>query len=200
VRDVPDMYRRLDIMRGRLELLGLGNETHTARMARRLADGADPRPLIALLELLEPVSFGERAKLQPLVQQTPLVFAVDAARPDPPSHWQSRTLVEALSSNDGRARAVLDSAFTAWKALAPAVDSLATREPLVRDAVPAAQALARVAAIGQEYLAQLARGPVPADWIKARLTELDALAKPQGLLRVTVLPAVRQLLEGAGAR
>jgi hexosaminidase len=200
VRDVPEMYRRLDIMRGRLELLGLGHEAHTARMARRLADGADPRPLIALLELLEPVSFGERARLQPLVQQTPLVFAVDAARPDPPSHWQSRTLVEALSSNDGRARAALDSAFTAWQSLAPAVDSLATREPLVRDAVPAAQALARVAAIGQEYLGQLARGPVPADWIKARLTELDALAKPQGLLRVTVLPAVRQLLEGAGTR
>jgi hexosaminidase len=200
VRDVPDMYRRLDIMRGRLELLGLGHEAHTARMARRLADGENPRNLIALLELLEPVSFGERAKLQPLVQQTPLVFAVDAARPDPPAHWQSRALVDALASSDAKARAALDSAFSTWRALAPAIDSLAAREPLVRDAVPAAQALARVAAIGQDYLGQLARGPVPPDWVKARLTELDALAKPQGLLRVTVLPAIRQLLENTGAR
>ncbi len=199
VRDVPDMYRRLDVMRGRLELLGLGHESHTARMARRLADGDDPRALIALLELLEPVSFGERARLQPLVQQTPLVFAVDAARPDPPAHWQSRRLVDALASGDARGRAALDSAFTAWQALVPAIDSLAGREPLVRDAVPAARALARAAAIGQDYLGQLARGPVPPVWITTHLTELDALAKPQGLLRVTVLPAVRQLLESGGS-
>jgi hypothetical protein len=189
------MYRRLDVMRGRLELLGLGHEAHTPRMARRLADGDDPRALIALLELLEPVSFGERARLQPLVQQTPLVFAVDAARPDPPAHWETRALVAAVASNDGKARGALDSMFTAWRALAPAIDSLAGREPLVRDAVPAAQALARVAAIGQDYLGQLGRGPVPPEWIKARLAELDGLAKPQGLLRVTVLPAIRQLLE-----
>jgi hexosaminidase len=200
VRDVADMYRRLDIMRGRLELLGLGHEAHTPRMARRLADGENPRSLIALLELLEPVSFGERARLQPLVQQTPLVFAVDAARPDPPAHWETRALVAAVASNDGKARGALDSMFTAWRALAPAIDSLAGREPLVRDAVPAAQALARVAAIGQDYLGQLARGPIPPEWIKARLTELDGLAKPQGLLRVTVLPAVRQLLESGGTK
>src|SRR5688500_20217106 len=37
VRDVSDMYRRLGVMRGRLEALGLGHESHTPRMARRLA-------------------------------------------------------------------------------------------------------------------------------------------------------------------
>jgi hexosaminidase len=203
VRDVPDMYRRLDVMRGRLELLGLGHEGHTARMARRLADGQDARALQTLLELMEPVRFGERATLQPLVQQTPLVFAVDAARPDPPAQWNTRRLVlTALAAGDAAAfaRSALDSAFTAWAALGTALDSLAVRAPLAADAVPGAHALARVAAIGREALEQLTRGPAPPDWSKARIAELDLLAKPQGLLRVTVLPAVRQLVEAGGRK
>ncbi|HEV8613594.1 MAG TPA: family 20 glycosylhydrolase, partial [Gemmatimonadales bacterium] len=203
VRDVPDMYRRLDLMRGRLELLGLGHEEHTARMARRLAGGQNAHALQALLELMEPVRFGERANLQPLVQQTPLVFAVDAARPDPPAQWNSRQLVLAALAAGGEAasaRSMLDSAFAAWAGLAIPLDSLALQAPLAAAAAPGARALARVAAIGREALAQLARGPMPSDWSKARLAELDRLAKPQGLLRVTVIPAVRQLLEAGGGK
>jgi hexosaminidase len=203
VRDVPDMYRRLGVLRGRLELLGLGHEAHTARMARRLADGQDAAPLTALLELMEPVRFGERASLQPLTQQIPLVFAVDAARPDPPSQWNSRSLVTAALTAGGAGAVAwrsLDSTFTAWAALAPAIDSLAEREPLVKDAVPAAHALARVAAIGSEAMPTRWQTAPPPEWIKAKLAELDALAKPQGLLRVTVIPAVRQLVESRGAR
>src|SRR6185503_17931151 len=45
VRDIPDMYRRLGVMRTRLERLGLGHEVHTQRMARRLANGGDARAL-----------------------------------------------------------------------------------------------------------------------------------------------------------
>ena len=202
VRDVPDMYRRLGVMRGRLELLGLGHEAHTARMARRLAQGQDPAALIALLELLEPVRFGERASLQPLLQQTPLVFAVDAARPDPPAQWNSRRLVQtALAQGEAAsARRTLDSTFAAWVVLAPSLDSLAVHAPLAKDAVSAGHALARVAAIGRDALDQLGRGAAAPEWAKARLTELDLLAKPQGLLRVSVIPAVRDLVEAAAPR
>jgi len=200
VRDVPDMYRRLAVMRNRLELLGLGHEGHTARMARRLADGHDPGALTALLELVEPVSFGERASLQALVQQTPLVFAADAARPDPPAQWNARQAASAALQRGeaAAARRGMDSSLVAWSRLAPALDSLGREAPLVRDAVPAARALVRVAEIGREALGQLGRGPAPPEWVKARLAELDALGKPQGLLRLSVIAAVRQLVEGSG--
>ena len=200
VRDVPEMYRRLGVMRGRLELLGLDHETHTARMTRRLVPGEEPAALLALLELMEPARFSERSARQPLVQQTPLVFAVDAARPDPPAQWQSRALVSAALGQGNpalAARQALDSTLRGWQALVVPVESLARRTPLAGDAVPAARALARVAEIGREALGQLTRGP-GADWSKARLAELDSLAKPQGLLRVSVIPAVRELVSAAG--
>jgi hexosaminidase len=198
VRDVPDMYRRLDLMRSRLELAGLGHESHTARMARRLANGEDPAPLEALLQLMEPVRFGERASLQKLTQPIPLVFAVDAARPDPPAHWAYRALVAGFLAGDagrngGAALNRLDSAFVNWRRMPEEIARLGERAPLARDAMPAAQALARIAAIGAEALG---RGSRPAEWRNARLAELDSLSRPHGLLRVSVIPAVRMLVEG----
>jgi hexosaminidase len=203
VRDVPDMYRRLATLRSQLESLGLSHEGHTARMARRLTDGSDPTALIALLELMEPTRFGERASLQALVQQTPLVFVVDAARPDPPAQWAFRSLAgAAVASGPGAAgaRTQLDSAFAAWRLLPTATESLAARTPLIRDAIPAAQALSQVAAIGSEALARLPLHSAGADWVKAKTAELDRLSKPQGLLRVSVIPAVRQLVEATGSK
>jgi hexosaminidase len=203
VRDVPDMYRRLAVMRGRLEAVGLGQEGHTPRMARRLADGHDPAALIRLLGFTEPVRFGERVGLQKLTQETPLVFVVDAARPDPPAQWNFRAMAAAALGTGAAAttaRRELGRSFTAWPQLQAGIDSLGAQVPLARDAAPAARALARAAAIGGEALAQLERGAATADWVKARLSALDSLARPQGLLRVTVIPAVRQLVEGAGSR
>lgn len=200
VRDVPDMYRRLGLMRSRLELAGLGHESHSARMARRLAHGQDPAPLLELLQLTEPIRFGERVSRQPLTQAVPLVSVADAARPDPPAQWAYRELVAAVlagpaDGSGGAARARLDSAFASWGRLPGAIARLAEGAPLVREALPAARALARVGAIGLEGLNQ-APGAGSPEWRRGRLAELDSLFRPQGLLRVSVIPAVRRLVEG----
>ena len=201
VRDVPDMYRRLGVMRGRLEALGLGHESHTPRMVRRLADGHDPSALIRLLSLTEPVQFGERASLQRPTQLTPLTFAVDAARPDPPAHWRIRALAAAATGSlpdAPAARRELAAQFAEWTALSPALDSLARRTPRVREVLPAARALARVAAIGGEALTRVTSGRSDPEWTRARLAELAALSAPQGLLRISVISGVARLVRGGG--
>lgn len=199
VRDVPDMYRRLAVMRWRLAELGLGHEEHSPRMARELAEGQNPEALVAFLGLVEPVSFGERTAIKRPTQLTPLRFVVDAARPDPPAQWDMRALATAALAGDQSARARLREAFRAWPALLPALDALAARAPRVGDAAAAARALTRAGGIGIEALDQLDRGPAPADWIAARSAALDSLSRPQGLLRITVIEAVRQLIRGTGA-
>ena len=202
VRDVADMYRRLGTMRIRLEALGLGHETHTLRMARRLAGGHDAGALTRLLALTEPVRFGERSSLQRPTQLTPLTFAVDAARPDPPAQWRYRALAAKATGSlpdAATARRELSASFADWAGLLPAIDSLARLTPRAREALPAARALVRVAAIGSEALARLAAGMVDSAWSKARLAELSALQVPQGLLRLSVIPGVARLVRGDGA-
>ena len=197
VRDVADMYRRLDLMRPRLELAGLGSESYVARMARQLSNGQDPTPLRQLLELVEPARFGERASLQKLNQQVPLVFIPDAARPEPPSHWAYRSLaMELFSANPGTARVRFDSAFARWRRFPQEIERLSVDAPLVRDAIPAARGLARVAAIGAEAL-EAPAGAARAEWARGRLAELDTLFRLQGLLRISVIPAIKLLVQGS---
>lgn len=99
---------------------------------------------------------------------------------------------------DAEARARLREAFTAWPTLASAMDTLALSAPLVRDTRAAARALVRVSAIGLEALDQLGRGPASLDWVRTRNAVLDSLARPHGLLRISVIPAVKLLVRGAG--
>ncbi|HEY9283562.1 MAG TPA: family 20 glycosylhydrolase, partial [Pyrinomonadaceae bacterium] len=81
VRDVEDMYRRLEAISVQLEEVGLTHRSYRGRMLRRLAGGQETRPLETLLGALRPTFF-ERAKYKQITQLTPLTRLVDAAAPD----------------------------------------------------------------------------------------------------------------------
>jgi hypothetical protein len=110
-------------------------------------------------------------------------------------------MVERVLQDSGRSAALRDSlrqTFAAWQVLAPAVHAVAVRTPLARDGVPAVDALARVAGVGTAALDRL-NGSVVAtrDWQDSARAVLDSAAGPQGLLRLTVVDAVRWLVEVA---
>lgn len=203
VNDVHDMYRRLGPTSLRLAEVGLGQNEHTARMLHlEVGNGPDFQTMTALLAVSQPVTFGQRHRLQAgMTQQTPLTRLIDAARPDPPARWSSLTLAERFVQDSGRSSALRDSlrqTFAEWQALAPAVHAVAVRKPLARDGVPAADALARVAAIGTAALDRF-DGSVAAtrDWQDSARAVLDSATGPQGLLRLAVVDAVRWLVEDA---
>lgn len=203
VKDVHDMYRRLGVASLRLAEVGLGHTEHTARMLHlTIGNGPDFQTMMALLALTQPVTFGQRHRLQQgMTQQTPLTRLIDAARPDPPARWSSLTMVERFVADSGRSTTLRDSlrqAFATWEALAPAVHAVAVRKPLARDGVPAADALARVAAVGAAALDRLSGTVVPTPaWQDSARAVLDSATGPQGLLRLAVVDAVRWLVEVA---
>lgn len=199
VTDVHDMYRRLRIVSVRLEELGLGHNTHTERMLQRVVGkGPDEQALAALLQVSQPVTFGQRNRLQVgMTQQTSLTGLVDAAVPDPPARWDWLTVIERYLADSGRTPAIGDSlrqAFKDWRALAPAVRSARTAVAL--DARRAAGALARVGEVGLEAMDRLAGTVVPTrSWQDSARAALDSAAQPQGLLRLAVVDVVRWLVE-----
>ena len=198
VRDVGDMYRRLAVQNVRLEQLGLDPETHTGRFLRRIVNGPDIAPLAELLRFVEPANLGQRMHGQRVRQATPLVQMADAARPDPPNRWRIMQLVQTLGSSSTMSVAAHDTLqrwFTEWRGLVPRVHAIADRSPLVQGAIPAADALARVSAIGLEALEARRSGvPLAKSWIDAAMVTLKAADQPQGVLHLVVVPAVRQLL------
>jgi hexosaminidase len=199
VRDVDDMYRRLNVMSVRLEAFGLTHLTQEDVGLRGLAGSMDIDSLRIFASVLEPVSFPQRYEGQHTSQLTPLDRLVDAVRPDPPSRHDMEVLVHAFlespSQHDAE-RHRLESIFAAWTAAEPKLQQQIAASPLLTaDATERAQQFARLAAIGSQAIACLTGGsPAPAGWKESSLAALDATQKPQGLVRFTVVSPLRSLV------
>lgn len=198
VTDVGDMYRRLAVEDVRLEQLGLGEESHTDRYLRRIMNGPDIVPLAELLRFTEPVTLGQRTHTVTVTQLTPLVQIVDAARPDPPDRWRILQLVRSYVASPSTNVAQHDTLmhwFSGWRELAPRVHDVASHSPLAQAALPAADALASVGTVGLAALEARKSGmPLSKAWTDSAIVTLTAADKPQGLLHLVVVPAVRRLL------
>lgn len=205
VRDVDDMYRRLDRVNVELEEVGVRHLTNPNLMLRRLAGSEDTQLLRALLRFIEPQDaisrFDEPDHPDRL---TPLISLRDIALPDAAGRREVGAMVDAFlhdAPNYSASRADLEREFTEWRGMPAALDALSAHAPLVRDAGPVAAKLAAVGAAGQEALGYLTRGETPPQaWVQSQLALLDDAAKPHAHLRVAVTPAVRQLVLAAGHR
>jgi len=201
IRDVNDMYRRLNVMSVRLEAFGLTHLTHEDVGLRALTGSLDIDAMRVFASALEPVSFHDRYEGQHTSQLTPLDRLVDAVRPDPPSRHEVEVLVKALLENPSQHEAErrrLQAIFASWAAAAPKVQQQVAASPLLSaDATERAQQFAQLADIGSQALASLTGSGVAAGWKQSSLAAIDAAQKPQGLVRFTVLGPIRDLVNAA---
>jgi hexosaminidase len=198
VRDVDDMYRRLSPVSLQLERVGLRHEGHTLRMLRLLTGRRGIQPLHDLLQVTMPVSFGQRGRIQGTTQLTPLTRLVDAARPDPWARSEMNRLAAGIVKDPAGARPArqqLRRMLEDWKPLAADIAALSDTLPLARDGIPAARALAQLGEIGTTGLDYLEHGAAPPGWKDSTRAALEELAKPQGLLRLAGVEAVRALVD-----
>lgn len=197
VTDVPDMYRRLDILAGRLEASGLRVQSHSARMLRKLFPSGELAPLESLLTVVQPPFFGQATNGKQTTQLHPLARLVDAARPDPSARWLTERLVRRFVVNplDSAAHDSLTTLMTRWRELTPVIRELARHTPAIGEALPVTAALDRTSALGLDALRFVRSGEKPdSAWLATAAADLKRYEGPQGLLRVSVLPEIRKLV------
>lgn len=200
VRDVEDMYRRLDVVSVQLEEVGLTHRSNQGKMLRRLAGGEETRPLETLVGVIRPTFF-ERARHKQITQLVPLTRLVDAAAPDSRVAREFASAVGALvddaprfQSRRERVRALLEE----WRGVQPAVRVMADRSPLMRDAVPVADRLSEMTGAGLEALQYLSHASAPPlGWREERIAMLDRVARTPSEVDFPILPALRQLVHAA---
>lgn len=201
VRDVADMYRRLRVESMRLESLGLRHETNVDRMLRSTVLGPSWQTLVPLFDAVEPTTLGQRIRARRTVQSTPLVQIADIARPDPWLRWTIKQYADSVIAGqdaNGVARDSLRALFTAWQKLPAAVQTVGAHSPVIaQGGWRAAQSLAAAGTIGLAALDARASGkPLAQSWVNQALVTLTAIDKPQGILHLVVVPAVRELVTG----
>jgi|CXWL01.1.fsa_nt_gi hexosaminidase len=192
VRDVPDMYRRLEDFSRRLEEVGPVHESHTARMVRRFAEGSDAATLTALLDYARPRGFAGRGTNQ----FSPLTRLIDAARPDPWNGWRMTALAERAVQGDTTAARELAAHFRTMQGFAPALNAMAPTTPMAIDGMAVANALATLGTLGLDVLEwrtkDVTRTGGWANDADAKLKTIEG--KTFGLLRPVGAEAVRRLL------
>jgi hexosaminidase len=196
VRDVPDMYRRLEIVSRQLSELGLGHEDHTARMLRRHASGADAAVLAQLLEHARPKGFGWYGT----TQLTPMTRLLDAATPEPWTGWRMQERARRAVAGDSAAARQLADDFRAMQRHVADLTEVATRVPVAAEGLAVARALQELGALGEEALRRRRLGTLTdTAWRTAADSTLArTVGKTFGLLRPVGGEAVRLVVRGEG--
>jgi len=197
VRDVDDMYRRLEVTSRRLEAVGLSHRSGFEAMLRQLAGTHSVDPLRALAEVVEPVDIETRLKARQYLTSTPLNRLVDTAAPESDIARAFAGLVERIVSR----RASAEEKNQAREQLTRWRDNHARLEPLLRDSsllaevLPLSQNASAVAAAGLEALDYLESGRrAPRSWNEAKAGLLRRARPPQAELRLMIVAPVRTLV------
>jgi hexosaminidase len=200
VRDVDDMYRRLEVQSARLDRLGMTHRSNQELMLRRLAGGGAVEPLRVLVDVVEPVKQYRRGQLLRYTSDMPLDRIADAAWPE---SWTARRFrldvdrllrTAAASRDDSGVRAAL----TAWAANHERLDPILAASPKAREARPLSRDLAAAATVGLQALDAVRAGTdAPASWRDASLKRLAQAGTPRAAVELTVVPAVRKLVVAA---
>ena len=200
VRDVPDMYRRMDRVSIQLEELGITHESQTARMLRRMVQGRDIGALMVFASTVQPATADQRNNLQHPTQLVPYTHLADAVVPDPPMGRQLQALVDRLMTDpDHKSGAVeLQALFTHWKGAVPAVMEATMNYPALAEVAPRVQEFDQLAQMGLEALQFIqSRKTPPANWLSNNKAAMEPMAKTRGLVRFVILDPMHNLIEFA---
>jgi hexosaminidase len=202
VKDVDDMYARLDATSRWLEWLGLDHRAGYTRMLQRLA-GRQHHELRLLADVVEPLEDYQRGATRHYTQQTPLNRLMDAARPESDAARAFSREVDALLSDPARGsgREAVRARLLEWQGLEARLRPLLERNELLREAVPLVGEASALAAAALEALSFLEQGvPAPEPWWTARAPLLERERRPLTGLEVAYRPSVRRLVKAAAGR
>ncbi|MEM0997260.1 MAG: family 20 glycosylhydrolase [Bacteroidota bacterium] len=160
VKDVSDLYRRLEGASLWLEMDGLRHRSNREIMMRRAAGSTAIQPLATLLDVVEPLKIYQRHHQGiPYSTALPLTRIPDMAIPDAPVARRFRTAMEDyLREPDEPGRIVLTLWLRSWRDNHAAYLELCESAPLLREGIPLSLRLKSLAVVGLELLEMHAAG------------------------------------------
>ncbi|UCH62832.1 MAG: family 20 glycosylhydrolase [Fidelibacterota bacterium] len=217
VRDVGDMYRRLDVISFQLEELGLMHEKNYPMMLRRLTNNTDIEPLKVLVDVIEPVKYYNRPMQREYTSYSPMTRTVDAARPDAKVARNFRRLVDEYL-NERKERPATGRRFLGfgrkgrsehademitwlelWQANHARLKVTIDQSPVLDEIETLSADLASCATIGLEALKYLEEGKKASPrWVEGKRNVIKAARKPRGQAELMVTPAIDALVQAAG--
>lgn len=227
VRDVEDMYRRLDYIGASLEQLGSQHESNVPVMLRRLAGvNEEIQPLKTFVDVLETVKEYRRGQLIRFAYSTfyPLTGIADVVRPDARAARNFRNLtarylgslkeiadggrsVSGAIAQDSSKTEILSAQREAmtywlnvWKTNHERLLPTIQRNPRLKEIEEHSLSLSLLAQTGLEAIDRLERGvAVTAQWRHVAGLIIERAKQPKAQTDIMILPAIEQLVKAAGS-
>ncbi len=202
VKDVDDMYRRLDIISFQLEELGLTHEKNYEMMLRRLTNNTDISVLKTFVDVIEPVKIYTRNQQRIHTQFSPLTRVVDAARPDAKVAREFRNLVDSLLQNGNENNGNLGTIknyLTVWKNNHTNLITTIKASPILKEIESLSRDLSESANIGLETFKYLENGArADSSWVNAKLEFLEKAKAPRGQTELMIISSIEKLVKKVG--
>ncbi len=194
IRDVDDMYRRLNLVSVQLEFAGTTHLSWQFRMLERLTGNSDNSALRDFSELVEPVKGYERERFGPYTTSSPFIRFVDAIPPESEVARQfTKAVRKALADNGPRDD--IRAQLLSWRKNCIEVSALVRGNDLLIELAPLCQNSIEIIQIGLEALDRI-HTSVTGDtkWKNRALVRLKALDMHTAALQFSFTNAINDLI------
>jgi len=200
VRDVDDMYRRLEILSPQLEEVGLIHIKNYEMMLRRMANQQDITALRVLTDVVEPLKlYSRHSQGVTYLQHSPYTRVVDAARPESMTARAFARQVEAfLAAPVGAEGDAMMNQLALWQENHPRLLQTMEKAPAIREMQSMSQDLADLAAAGLVAAEALQEGrKLGHDWAAAQQELITRAQKQRGQTELVVVAPIAKLIAAA---
>jgi len=198
VRDVDDMYRRLETVSYHLEELDLTHLKNYDMMLRRLTNNQDIEALGTLLSVVEPVKIYQRHfQGVKYTSYSPYTRCVDAARPESMTARRfTKMLNELVETGNMNNIAAIGADLQLWRANHAKLVKIIALSPILGEMESLSADLAAISEIGLKALDYAQKGKkAPAKWVTESLEACKKAKAPRGQTELRIVEPIEKLLQ-----
>jgi hexosaminidase len=203
VRDIPDMYRRLEFVSRDLDWLGLTHQTGYIGILRRMVGDQHVGLLKSFADVLKPTGLGIRQRSREYTNLTPLNRMADAVLPESPTARKFESLVlDAFSGQPAAAGGYyqIRQLMAGWRENESRLDFLLGQSELLMEIRPLLKTVMDLSERGLQALDYMESGRRPPEaWQRETALLLDLAGKPQAEVLPAIIAPIRSLIEAASA-
>lgn len=198
VKDVDEMYRRLEYISFRLEELGLLHIKNYEMMLRRLTNNNETKSLRIFTDVIEPVKVYSRHRQGvSYTQYSPLTRVVDAARAESMTARKFNKLVDEFLENQSESlKEEIISWLELWNKNHADLVKTIQLSPILKEIESMSKDLETVSGIGLEVLVHIKEKSKPdQEWINNTLQKLEKAKEPRGQTELKIVNGIEKLVK-----
>lgn len=203
IKNVQDMYRRLEAISFQLEEHGLTHLKNQDKMLRRLTNNIDTTSLKVFVDVVEPVKLYARHRYGgPYTSYSPLTRMVDAALPDSKiarefNLWVGRF----LEKDDKEALKEIKEKLTIWKENHKDLIHIINRSPILKEIEPLSEDLCKVSELGLQSIHMIVSDEAAQNWwVKEKKQFLETARQPRAEVELMIVYSIEKLVDASSLK